>query len=92
LKVDTALPFVVPPSGRNRLARKSPPPCRGSYDTIRRTAPKLWIQPLDGGEPKLLPEFKTDRIFGFDWSRDGKYMACVRGLWAANVVLIIDFR
>jgi Tol biopolymer transport system component/DNA-binding winged helix-turn-helix (wHTH) protein len=55
-------------------------------------ASKLWIQPLDGGEPKLLAEFETDRIFGFDWSRDGKYLACVRGLWSANVVLIKDFR
>jgi len=55
-------------------------------------ASKLWNQPLDGGEPKLVAEFKTDRIFDFDWSRDGKYLACVRGLWAANVVLIKDFR
>jgi Tol biopolymer transport system component len=55
-------------------------------------AAKLWIQPLDGGEPKLLSEFETDRIFGFDWSRDGKYLAVVRGLWATNVVLIRDFK
>jgi len=55
-------------------------------------ASKLWIQPLDGGEPKLLAEFETDRTFGIDWSRDGKYLACVRGLWATNVVLIKDFR
>jgi hypothetical protein len=34
-----------------------------------------------------LAEFETDRIFGFDWSRDGKYLACVRGLWALNVVI-----
>jgi Tol biopolymer transport system component/DNA-binding winged helix-turn-helix (wHTH) protein len=55
-------------------------------------ASKLWIQPLDGGAPKLLAEFETDRVFGFDWSRDGKYLACVRGLWATNVVLIRDFK
>src|SRR5262245_4923900 len=55
-------------------------------------ASKLWIQPLDGGEPKLLAEFGADRIFGLDWSRYGKNLACVRGLWATNVVLIKDFR
>ncbi|MGE0129537.1 MAG: winged helix-turn-helix domain-containing protein [Blastocatellales bacterium] len=55
-------------------------------------AAKIWIQPLDGGEPKLMAEFETDRIFGLDWSRDGKYLACVRGLWATNVVLIRDFK
>lgn len=55
-------------------------------------ASKIWIQPLDGGEPKLMAEFETDRVFGLDWSRDGKYLACVRGLWATNVVLIRDFK
>jgi len=54
-------------------------------------ASKLWIQPLDGGATKLSAEFETDRIFGFARSLDGKYLASVRGLWAANVVLIIDF-
>jgi eukaryotic-like serine/threonine-protein kinase len=62
------------------------------YENPASGAAKLWIQPLDGGEPKLLAEFETDRVFGFDWSRDGKYLACVRGLWATNVVLIKDFR
>jgi hypothetical protein len=47
---------------------------------------------IDGGEMKRLTEFETDRIFGFDWSRDGKYLACVRRLWATNVVLIKNFR
>ncbi|MGH9831705.1 MAG: winged helix-turn-helix domain-containing protein [Blastocatellia bacterium] len=55
-------------------------------------ASKLWVQPLDGGQPRLLAEFEADRIFGFDWSRDGNFLACVRGLWATNVALIRDFR
>jgi len=29
-------------------------------------AVKLWIQPLDSGEPKLMSEFETDRIFDYD--------------------------
>jgi len=62
------------------------------YENPASGASKLWIQPLDGGEPKLLAEFEADRVFGIDWSRDGKYLACVRGLWATNVVLIKDFR
>jgi Tol biopolymer transport system component/DNA-binding winged helix-turn-helix (wHTH) protein len=62
------------------------------YENPASGAAKLWIQPLDGGEPKLLAEFEADRVFGIDWSRDGKYLACVRGLWATNVVLIRDFR
>jgi Tol biopolymer transport system component len=62
------------------------------YENPASGAAKLWIQPLDGGEPKLLAEFEADRVFGIDWSRDGKYLACVRGLWATNVVLIKDFK
>ncbi len=62
------------------------------YENPASGASKLWIQSLDGGEPKLLAEFETDRIFGFEWSRDGKYLACVRGLWATDVVLIRDFK
>ncbi|MEP7336422.1 MAG: winged helix-turn-helix domain-containing protein [Acidobacteriota bacterium] len=52
---------------------------------------RLWIQPVEGGEPKLLAEFASDRIFGFDWSRDGTQLACVRGIWATNTVLIKGF-
>lgn len=52
---------------------------------------QLWVQPLVGGAPQLLAEFASDRIFGFDWSPDGRQLACVRGLWAMNVVLLKDF-
>lgn len=55
-------------------------------------ASKILIQPLDGGEPVELVEFETDRVFGLDWSHDGKHLACVRGLWTTNVVLIRDFK
>jgi Tol biopolymer transport system component/DNA-binding winged helix-turn-helix (wHTH) protein len=52
----------------------------------------LWVQPLDGGSPRQLARFENDRIFGFDWSRDGKQLACVRGLMVTNAVLIKDFK
>jgi hypothetical protein len=37
------------------------------------------------------PSLKPTAFFQFDWSGDGKYLACVRGLWATKVVLIKDF-
>jgi len=55
-------------------------------------ASALWVQPLDGGPPRQLARFENDRIFGFAWSRDGKQLACVRGLLATNAVLIKDFK
>jgi Tol biopolymer transport system component len=54
-------------------------------------ASKLWLQPIDGAAPKQLAAFENDQIFGHDWSRDGKYLACVRGLWTTNVVLVKNF-
>jgi Tol biopolymer transport system component len=47
----------------------------------------IWSQPLDGGEPKRLTNFKADSIFSFDWSRDNK-LVISHGISASDVVLI----
>ena len=61
-----------------------------AYDENPIGSAKLWMQPVEGGERKLLLEFETDRIFGFDWSKDGKRFAVVRGIWALNAVTITE--
>lgn len=63
-----------------------------SYSENLLGSSKIWIQALEGGEPKPFVEFENDRIFGFDWSGDGKRLICVRGIWASNAVLMKDFR
>ena len=50
----------------------------------------IWSQAVDGGPPKQLTKITTDQIFSFDWSRDGKLMACSRGVVTTDVVLIKD--
>jgi len=50
----------------------------------------IWSQPVDGGAPRQLTKFTADQIFSFDWSRDGKMMACSRGAVTTDVVLIKD--
>jgi hypothetical protein len=52
----------------------------------------LWSQPVDGGAARQLTDFKSDLIFSFDWSRDGKLLACSRGITTTDVVLINDAR
>jgi len=37
-------------------------------------------------------DFKADRIFWFDFSRDGKQLALSRGTQTSDVILIKDFR
>ena len=50
----------------------------------------LWSQPLDGGKPVQLADFRPERIFSLDLSRDGKWLAFVRGTTVRDVVLITD--
>jgi Tol biopolymer transport system component len=49
-------------------------------------------QPIDGGRPRQLADFKPDQIFSFAWSRDGKQLALARGPTNSDVILIRNFR
>jgi Tol biopolymer transport system component/DNA-binding winged helix-turn-helix (wHTH) protein len=51
----------------------------------------IWGQPLDGSPSKPLTHFKSDSIFRFAWSPDGKKLACERGFYINDVVLISNF-
>jgi hypothetical protein len=48
-------------------------------------------QPVDGGPPRQLAEFKPDQIHSFAWSRDGKQFAVARGTVTHDVILISNF-
>jgi eukaryotic-like serine/threonine-protein kinase len=51
----------------------------------------IWSQPLDGGPPKRLTDFKGDQALSFDWSPDGKRLVVLRGATVSNVVSIANF-
>lgn len=51
-------------------------------------ASNIWSQALEGGAPEKLTQFKREMIFGFDLSRDGKRLICVRGIWEHNLILL----
>jgi Tol biopolymer transport system component/DNA-binding winged helix-turn-helix (wHTH) protein len=51
----------------------------------------VWTQPLTGGDPKQLTDFKVEGRFQFDWSPDGKQLVFTRHLWAADLVLLKNF-
>ena len=40
------------------------------------------------GAPKRLTDFKAEQIIAFDWSRDGRTLAFVRGVETSDVVPI----
>jgi serine/threonine protein kinase/WD40 repeat protein len=53
----------------------------------------IWNQPVSGtSTPVQLTDFKESRIFAFDWSPDGKQLACVRGVTNKEIVLVYGFR
>ena len=62
------------------------------YVDNRGGSSNLWSQPIDGGPPKQLTDFKSDRLFSFVWSTAGKQLAVARGIDAEDVVLISNFR
>ncbi|HEX8071284.1 MAG TPA: winged helix-turn-helix domain-containing protein [Pyrinomonadaceae bacterium] len=57
----------------------------------RGSVPNIWAQPLDGGAPRPVTDFKTEGVIAYDWARDGR-LACARGVETVGVVLIRDFR
>ena len=63
-----------------------------AYGDTRGGVSNIVAQPLDGGQPRQLTDFKADRIFWFDFSRDGRQLALSRGTQTSDVILIKDFR
>jgi TolB protein len=63
-----------------------------TYIVNRGGVSNIWIQPIDDGPARQLTDFKSDRIFSFDWSRDGKWLALSRGPEERDVVMMSDFK
>jgi serine/threonine protein kinase/Tol biopolymer transport system component len=62
------------------------------YSLTRDGAGNIWSQPIDGAPAKQLTSFKSDQIFRFNWSSDGKQLVMARGPLNSDVVLITDLR
>lgn len=63
-----------------------------TYIATRAGVSNIWSQPVDGGPAKQLTDFKSNLIFFFDWSRDGKQLALARGSVTSDVVLINEIK
>jgi serine/threonine protein kinase/Tol biopolymer transport system component len=83
----------LPPTADTPIPVRWTPDGRGiSYVDTRNGVSNIWYQPLEGGEPKQITAFTADQISWFDWSRDGKQLACSRGRVTSDVVLISEDR
>jgi Tol biopolymer transport system component len=63
-----------------------------TYLDTRAGVTNIWAQPLDGSAARAMTDFKSDLIFYYDWSRDGKRLAYARGLVTNDAVLITNSR
>ncbi len=52
----------------------------------------LWQQPVNGDAPKRITDFKSEQIWNFAYSRDGKQLALARGETTNDAVLISDVK
>jgi serine/threonine protein kinase len=52
----------------------------------------IWQQPLTGGPPKQITNFKSELIFDFQWSPDGSQLALTRGSLTSDVITMGSFR
>ncbi len=50
----------------------------------------IWTVPAAGGKPKQVTDFKSGRIFSFDWTRDGRKLIVARGESNSDIVLLTD--
>ena len=55
-------------------------------------ASNIYKYSLDGDAPQPLTNFKSDWIFRYAWSRDGKLLAVERGMPVNDVILISDLK
>lgn len=60
------------------------------YNSTLNNVTNIWSQPLDGGKPTQLTDFKDSLLTAFDLSADGKEIVCSRGVLIRNAVLISE--
>lgn len=52
----------------------------------------IWIQSIDGGEPRQVTFFDSGSIYGYDWSPDASRLVVSQGNPVSDAVLISNFR
>lgn len=60
------------------------------YTSTINNVSNIWSQPIDGGKPAQVTDFKENLILAFDLSPDGKRIVCSRGVFSRDAILISD--
>jgi Tol biopolymer transport system component/serine/threonine protein kinase len=60
------------------------------YQDGRQGGANLWRLPLNGGPARQLTDFKSEQIWNFYFTRDGRQLVCARGTTTSDVVMISE--
>jgi len=60
------------------------------YTASANNVTNIMSQPIAGGPPKPVTDFKESYMTAFAWSRDGKQLVCTRGIFNRDAVLISE--
>ena len=62
------------------------------YNATNHNVSNIWSQPVDGGSPRQVTNFKDASINSFAWSRDAHWLVCSRGTVNSDAVLITQIK
>jgi TolB protein len=62
------------------------------YNQMNDNVSNIWKQPVDGGAPAKVTDFRDSLINDFAYSRDGRQLICTRGTVIREAVMITDLR
>lgn len=82
----------LPPTGAPGRMRWTPDGDAIAYIDTRDGVSNVWALPLDGGPPRPLTAFDSERIMFFEWARDGSRLAVARSTEVSDIVLMKSVR
>jgi Tol biopolymer transport system component len=80
------------PGGMHRVMQWTSDGAALAFIVTRAGVSNIWAHPIIGGTSAQLTDFKTNRIFNFAWSSDGRRLALAQGWTSSDVALIQNFR
>ena len=80
--------FDFPPTVTQRFVRWMPDGKSIAFANTQDGGSDIWLQPVDGGGPFRLTDFKAANIVAFDRAPDGHTLAVIRATETRDVVLI----
>jgi Tol biopolymer transport system component len=83
---------VTPLAWLNSGARWTPDGKSVAYIVTENGVSNIWLQPIDGGQPRPLTDFKIESIYNFAYSADGSRLYVARGQQIRDAMLIRDIR